>query len=541
MWGVQMEIQSLHTMCQSECCPWLCRSELRRGAKVTRLRSVAEDKATVISPNAVDFPSLAFKYNDGLPISCISDESLLSISAPFRSLRLRLLGPLIATAFLASIVVALASYWLGSRWATDEAQTRFHKIEITLADSSFPLNGLVLASLADLTQTELVAFSDSGNVRQSTIDGTASTLRQAALGKPGDSSMNDDQGQLITISDRRYRVFQFDTVGGSSRADRVSRIAVFFDEDVLDASRRRAAILPLATGLSTILALSSITFVLASRLVGRISKLHQRVEAVAAGDFQSTVSDHVPDEVGRLGGAVDNMARQLDQLWRHVNRQQSEKLLHQIAGGMAHQLRNSLTGARMAVELHAAECDQTEDEGLSVAIGQIEMSEDYVRRLLLVASGRQDEDHPMKVTGCWDDVRSSLSPIAKHLRIDITWHLDETIGDHQVKDGPTWVAAVTNLVHNAMQAGDCVRVKLDLISNHQICLRVSDNGPGVSESVAEELFEPFVTSKPEGLGLGLSVVRRAAEYLGGSVQWKRETEQTVFEFLVAAFDDDRCE
>ena len=62
----------------------------------------------------------------------------------------------------------------------------------------------------------------------------------------------------------------------------------------------------------------------------------------------------------------------------------------------------------------------------------------------------------------------------------------------------------------------------------RICVR--DNGPGIAELIQDELFEPFVSTKPEGLGLGLALVRRAAEYLGGHVRWKRENGSTIFEF-----------
>jgi hypothetical protein len=223
------------------------------------------------------------------------------------------------------------------------------------------------------------------------------------------------------------------------------------------------------------------------------------------------------------------MAQQLKQLWNQINRQQSEKLLHQIAGGMAHQLRNSLTGARMAVELHAQECQATDDEGIRVAIHQIELSEDYVRRLLLVASGRQDKDRPTEVQTCFDDVRTSLSPIAKHLRVNLRWELDDDLRQRRIQDGPTWVAAVTNLIHNAIQAGDEVDVSLQQLSENMLRVTVSDNGAGIPDAVAANLFEPFVTSKPEGMGLGLPVVQRSAEYLGGSVQWRRENERTIFE------------
>ncbi len=412
---------------------------------------------------------------------------------------------MVATALMAAVAVAIASFWLGDRWAQDDLEKRFAAIERSLAQSNFPLNAIVLDSLADLTQSELVGMNSAGDVTYSTI-------------------------KLGSDNRQNFRVFTFPIKNQSSRQDRVSRVDVLFDNKLIDASRRRAAILPLVTGLSTIVALTSITLALSSRLVSRVGKLQRRVELVAGGDFESTVSDDIDDEIGRLGGAVDSMAAQLSQLWRRINRQQSEKLLHQIAGGMAHQLRNSLTGARMAVELHAKQCDAADDEGIGIAIHQIEVSEDYVRRLLLVASGRQDEDRPTEVRLCFDDVRSSLSPIARHLRIRIDWNADDAVNGQLIQDGPTWIAAANNLVHNSMQAGNEVRVDLKRTHDDRIRLSVSDNGDGIPDSIAAELFEPFVTSKPEGMGLGLCVVRRAAERLGGEVRWRRENERTIFEF-----------
>ena len=308
-------------------------------------------------------------------------------SAPFRSLRRRLLGPIIACALIAAILVAVGSYWWGAHWARDELQTRFQSVRDTLADSEFPMNQVVLQSVAQLTQTELVAFGESGNVLHRTIETPPGTLdaQQIVVSKQG--------------TEQRYVAFRFATVRGPARSDGVCDVLVLFDEKSLTEKRNRAALLPLVTGGSTILALSSITLLLTSKLIRRIAGLQQRVESVAAGDFQTVPQDAVSDEVGQLSGAVDNMAGQLDQLWNEVNRQQSEKLLHQIAGGMAHQLRNSLTGARMAVELHQQEC-RTDDHGLNIAIDQIELSEDYVRRLLLAASGRQDADHPMGARQC---------------------------------------------------------------------------------------------------------------------------------------------
>jgi signal transduction histidine kinase len=441
-----------------------------------------------------------------------------------RSLRLRLLLPIIATALLAAVLVAIASYSLGSLWAEREIEDRFNAIRLTLAQANYPLNAVVLDSLAQLTRAELIGLDQQNRAVYSTVDDDSGNVVLMGDMVPG---------TITQIQQQRYRVFHFPMARNPSLQDRVASVAVLFNESQIEASRRRALLLPLVTGLSTIIALTTITYVLASRLVRRIRKLQLQVESVASGDFKSSVSDEEADELGRLGSAVDSMAGQLDQLWKQVNRQQSEKLLHQIAGGMAHQLRNSLTGARMAVELHARDCQSGDKVGMDVAIHQIEVSEDYVRRLLLVASGRQDEDRPLNVVDCFEDVRRSLSPVAEHQKIELQWTVsgNDPIEAFDVADGPTWIAAATNLVHNAMQAGDRVTVELSLLQS-MARLKITDNGNGIPDEVAKELFEPFVTSKPEGMGLGLSVVKRAAERLGGEVGWRRDSDLTIFQFDV---------
>jgi signal transduction histidine kinase len=456
----------------------------------------------------------------------------------FRSLRLRILTPIVVSALVAAVVVAVGSHYYGTRWADQELETRFRGIKANLSAATYPLTATVLGSIAELTQTELVTLDESGSIRTSTL--SAGSLRQSAgfaeTASETDQNMpapaNSKADRSLAVDGREFVVRRFRTRRGSSRADRVVEVLVLFDRQQLGATSRRAALLPLVTGLSTIVILSSITLSLTTRLVRRISLLQSRVEAVAAGDFEVTVADEVADEIGRLGGAVDSMAGQLSELWKSVEREQGEKLLHQIAGGMAHQLRNSLTGARMAIELHATECRAdlgAEDEGLRVAVDQIETAEDYVRRLLMVASGKQDQDRPMSVGECTESIRKSLTPIAKHLNISFRCEIAEEIANANLEDGPSWIAAVTNLVQNAMQAGDKVQLQVEQGHRESVRVRVIDNGPGVPRSLRDTAFEPFVTSKPEGLGLGLAVVKRAAERLGGDVRWHREQGQTVFE------------
>lgn len=69
-------------------------------------------------------------------------------------------------------------------------------------------------------------------------------------------------------------------------------------------------------------------------------------------------------------------------------------------------------------------------------------------------------------------------------------------------------------------------------------LTVADNGPGFAEQLGEKTGEPFVTSKPEGLGLGLFLARQVALRYGGELKWRRNAEWTVFEWTMLPANHD---
>jgi signal transduction histidine kinase len=96
-------------------------------------------------------------------------------------------------------------------------------------------------------------------------------------------------------------------------------------------------------------------------------------------------------------------------------------------------------------------------------------------------------------------------------------------------------SAIYNLLLNACQAATrsthVPEVKVDLTEvDEQICVAISDNGPGIPAPVRRTLFNPFVTAgKPNGIGLGLTLARRVAEEHGGSVCLEKSNrERTVF-------------
>ncbi len=81
-----------------------------------------------------------------------------------------------------------------------------------------------------------------------------------------------------------------------------------------------------------------------------------------------------------------------------------------------------------------------------------------------------------------------------------------------------------NLVLNAVEAvapGGQVRI-VSRIAADEVTVAIHDTGPGPPADVADRLFEPFSTGKPEGIGLGLTVARQIAEAHGGSLSFSNE-------------------
>ena len=170
------------------------------------------------------------------------------------------------------------------------------------------------------------------------------------------------------------------TAGGS----RTSTLFVLYPETSWRQARWEAAASPLAVGLGTLAANGGAHQLDRPPDQRTNSRGCQQVALIAAGDFEEFDPGPTDDEVRDLARAINGMSAQLREMQRTIRQSERARLLAQLAAGLAHQLRNSLTGARMSIQLHAKRFPpQGGDETLNVALRQLAITEEQVRGLAL--------------------------------------------------------------------------------------------------------------------------------------------------------------
>jgi signal transduction histidine kinase len=367
--------------------------------------------------------------------------------------------------------------------------------------------------MSALTSAEFVLADASGRVVESTI--------------PTTGSFDLPTTSTATFFAQRVRVNSqsFFHRAVERRVPQVSRqgqvLHVLYPESSLREARRRVVMPPLVLGIGALLVAVIVSLLIAGRVTRPIRVLRQHVIRIAGGDCEPLPLPNRDDELRDLTASVNEMANQLEVAARAVQRADRLALLGQLSGGLAHQLRNSVTGARMAVQLHQRHC-QDDPESLVVALRQLTMTEEQLQQFLTVGQpqplDRQLADLHQTLTG----VVELVSPACAHRRVKL---------DYEPGASPMMLLAdhsrlrqlFLNLVLNGMEAAGpdgWVRVEFDEQTDH-VRVRICDSGSGPPAEVADRLFEPFTTGKPEGVGLGLAVADRIAELHDGKIECRR--------------------
>jgi signal transduction histidine kinase len=264
---------------------------------------------------------------------------------------------------------------------------------------------------------------------------------------------------------------------------------------------------------------------------GRLNRELGSVTLEEKGDF--------PELHRQLQGITDEIERiveQLQQREREVLRAEQLAAVGQVAAGVAHELRNPLTSVKMLVQtgLEGEAATGLPPEDLAIIEHEVRRMEQCIKLFLDFA---RPPDSERRTTDLIKVVRRALALVegrARRQSVQLVPHL--TAPEVLLRIDPEQIHQVlVNLLLNALDAlphGGAAHLQVESRGS-SIEVRVWDNGPGIAPRIRQRLFEPFVSSKETGLGLGLSICKRLIEAHGGAIRGDNAREGgAIFTFTL---------
>lgn len=218
-----------------------------------------------------------------------------------------------------------------------------------------------------------------------------------------------------------------------------------------------------------------------------------------------------------------------------TQRQQSNQA---VIRGMAHEIRNPLGGIRGAAQLLAEEAGgQGFAEYTRIIIQEADRLSSLVNRMQ--ASAQADLDQVVNIHRAIEHVRNLLE-VESDGRLEICQDYDPSLprvrGNRDLL-----IQALLNVMRNAMesvatiqgQARINLRTRIDHIApdGHRkqvVRVDIEDNGPGIEPAIEGRIFDPMVTGKPGGTGLGLPITAEIITQHGGALNYSSRPGETIF-------------
>jgi two-component system, NtrC family, nitrogen regulation sensor histidine kinase NtrY len=259
---------------------------------------------------------------------------------------------------------------------------------------------------------------------------------------------------------------------------------------------------------------------LASRVSRPIQQLTAALSALAGGNPEVRVPTDREDEIGRAIQAFNHMGDQLQQSRERLVYLTQLASWQILARKMAHEVKNSLTPIRLTVEemlvRHGENDSAFMAQAAQIVVDEVDSLERRIRAFSEFAA--EPPVRPVRIA-----VNNLLEERVAFLRTghpEISYNIRLNGDDYNAFADEDLVKGVlTNLLENAAEAaGPGGRIlAATLAMDSKVAIEIHDSGPGLSDQARRSLFQPTISFKKRGMGLGLSIARKSALLLGGDI------------------------
>jgi signal transduction histidine kinase len=230
----------------------------------------------------------------------------------------------------------------------------------------------------------------------------------------------------------------------------------------------------------------------------------------------------------------------LEQQQKRLVETDSLVFVGEMSTALAHSLRNPLASIRSSAELASSTDDKPVRKNALDIMNQVDFLSKWVRELLLYSRPVTAEPEAVDLVSVLTNVVASFAANCDKDGIKLVWNRDEACRSSIEGNTSLMTQAVHSVISNAIEAmprGGEIRIAMRLLEKtKRLELTISDTGSGMSKHQLEMAFKPFHTTKRNGLGVGLPMVKRVMERFGGTVTLSsRENEgtQVRLEFSMA--------
>jgi nitrogen fixation/metabolism regulation signal transduction histidine kinase len=297
---------------------------------------------------------------------------------------------------------------------------------------------------------------------------------------------------------------------------------IFAQLRLTQATLSRSFFYPFIIIYGVILVLSlTLALLMSERLAQPIRRLAQGAKVVASGDWSYRAKFKAGGEVGRLVGAFNTMVSRLDAQRRRLVEMERMATWRDMARHLAHEIKNPLLPIRLTVEElkdqypgDDAQYRKMLQESARVIGDELDHLSKLVKEFSSFARMPDIAPRPGHIEPLANDVARLYPQLATNIECEP--------GLPAFSFDPDQIRIVlVNLFENAAAvmsdiADPQVRVSVGKVGT-DIVMMVSDNGPGIAKENVDRIFDPYFTTRAEGTGLGLAMVKNIVLLHGGTI------------------------
>lgn len=267
-----------------------------------------------------------------------------------------------------------------------------------------------------------------------------------------------------------------------------------------------------------------------------VDTLTTGLEKIAAGHWEHRIQINTHDEFAAIGKSYNDMAGKLVTQADQIKRQERLSLIGKIAGGLIHDLKHPIANIRNWTRLMPTKMTDPKfiDDFTSVVNHEFKNVDLFFMNLKDLTSEMSYAPQIFKLKTLFTELQKRFELDLTPKNISMRFFYNE---EFDLKaDYFLLTRVLSNLITNAIQflaPSGKIEIHVTKIQNptSKTIFTVSDNGPGISPDRLTTLFEDFVTTKRQGLGLGLAISKKIVELHGGDISVESVLQQgTHFTF-----------